>query len=181
MSGTGERLVCVAEVATAHGVRGALKLRCFTERPESVAAYGPLLDAQGRELLRPRVIGRWRGGVVVVSENIRDRDAAEALRGRKLYVPRRALPPAGEEEYYHADLLGLRAVGTGGGELGEVLAVHEFGAGTLLEIGHDRRDSVLVPFTREAVPEIHLERGYLVVEPPLTVEAEGREREEAVP
>ena len=171
MSAIRERLVCVAQVAGAHGVRGALKLRCFTERPGNVARYGPLLDARGREMLRPRVIGSWRGGVIVAAEGIPDRDAAEALRGQKLYVPRSALPPPGEDEYYHEDLVGLRAIDRAGEWLGEVLAVHDYGAGPLLEIGHGGRDSLLLPFTRETVPEIDPGRGHLVVVPPVMVEA----------
>ncbi len=181
MAGDRERLVCIAQVATAHGVRGALRLRCFTERPENVAAYGPLLDATGRELLRIRVTGSWRGGVIVSAEGIRDRAAAEALRGRKLYVPRSALPPTEVEEYYHEDLVGLRVIDEAGEPLGEVLAVQDFGAGPLLEIGHDRRDSTLLPFTRETVPEIDLERGRLVVVRPPMVEAGPADDRETIP
>ncbi len=180
MAGGIGRLVCIAQVATAHGVRGAIKLRCFTERPENVVAYGPLLDAEGRELLRPRVIGSWRGGVIVTAEGIRDRAAAEALRGRKLYVPRSALPPVEEDEYYHEDLIGLRVLDEAGESLGEVLAVHDFGAGPVLEIGRSSRDSTLLPFTRETVPEIDLARGHLLVVPPAAVAARASDEREPV-
>src|SRR3712207_3290807 len=102
----GSGMVRVASVATAHGVRGALKLRCYTEEPESVAAYGPVFDAKGRELFRLAVIGRTKGGVIAKAEGIEDRDAAEALRGLDLYVPRDCLPEPEEDEFYVSDLVG---------------------------------------------------------------------------
>ncbi len=160
------RLVCVGEIASAHGVRGQLKLRCFTAHPESILAYGPLLDEQGRELLRARIVGRWKSGVIVEAEGIGDRTAAELLRGRKLYVPRERLPALEEDEFYHVDLIGLEAVGPGGEPLGRVLAVQDFGAGELLEIGAERGHSFMVRFTRETVPEIDLEHGRITVRPP---------------
>ena len=168
----GEAMVCVARVATAHGVRGALKLRCFTEVPESVAAYGPVFDAGGRELFRLAVIGRTRGGVIARAEGIEDRDAAEALRGIDLYVPRRRLPEPEPDEFYVADLVGLDAVEPAGASCGRIVAVHNFGAGDLIEIQPAQGDSLLVPFTREAVPEIDVAARRVVVVPP--VPGEGR-------
>ena len=162
-------MVCVAQVATAHGVRGALRLRTFTEDPESVAAYGPLCDAQGRELFRVAILGQAKGGVIVRAEGIEDRDAAEALRGTRLYVPRERLPEPEPDEFYHGDLVGLEAVDAEGRPRGRVVAVHNFGAGDLIELGAEgggRGDTVLVPFTREAVPEVDLAAGRIVVVPP---------------
>lgn len=165
-----EGLVCVGEIATAHGIRGALRLRTFTEVPENVLAYGPLLDEEGRELLRiRRVVGRWKGGLVVEAEGVSDRTHAEFLRGLKVYVPRSALPEPGEEEYYHVDLIGLRVVDEAGNDLGRVLAVHDFGGGEILEYGHDRRRTHMVLFTRETVPVVDLEGGRIVVRPPAEV------------
>ncbi len=164
---TADRLVCVGEIASAHGVRGRLKLRCFTERPEDVLAYGPLLDEDGRELLRARIVGRWKSGVIVEAEGLADRNAADLLRGRRLYVPRARLPEITERDcYYRVDLVGLRVHTRDGRPLGRVLAIHDFGAGEILESGPDRRLSVLVRFTRETVPEVDLEGGRLVVDPP---------------
>lgn len=156
-------LVCVAEVATAHGVRGAMKLRCFTEQPENVALYGPLLDEQGRELLRIRIIGSWRGGVIVEAEGVRDRTAAEFLRGVRLYVPRARLPAVGEDEFYHVDLVGLEARDESGAVLGRVVSVQDFGAGELLEIETAPGRTGFVTFSREAVPEVDLAGGRVVV------------------
>lgn len=159
-------MVCVASVATAHGVRGALKLRCYTEDPESVAAYGPVFDAGGRELFRLTVIGRTKGGVIAKAEGIEDRDAAEALRGLDLYVPRDRLPATDEDEFYVSDLVGMEAVGQDGSVQGRIVAVHNFGAGDLIEVQPGEGDSRLIPFTREAVPEIDLVARRAVVVPP---------------
>lgn len=162
-NGNGEAMVCVAQVAAAHGVRGALKLRCFTELPENVAAYGPLCDEQGCELLRVRVLGPTQGGVIVRAQGIEDRDAAQALRGMRLYVPRARLPAPEADEFYHEDLVGLRALDPAGQLLGRVLAVLNFGAGDLLELEMEGGRREMIPFTREAVPEIDLKRGLVTV------------------
>jgi 16S rRNA processing protein RimM len=159
------RLVCVAAVAAAHGVRGALKLKCFTEDPASVAAYGPLADEAGRELFRVRVIGPAKGGVLVEAEGITDRDAAEALRGLRLYVPRRRLPEPEADAFYYEDLVGLAVQDVGGKPVGRVVAVHDFGAGEVIEYRDAEGRSGMVPFTTALVPEVDLGGGRLVVAP----------------
>ena len=170
MAGGGNRtMVCVAQVATAHGVRGALKLRCFTQAPENVAAYGPLCDEQGRELFQVRILSQTAGGVIAAVDGITDRDAALALRGLRLYVPRARLPAPEPDEFYHADLIGLEARDASGCRLGWVRAVQDFGAGELLEIELEGGASELVPFTRAAVPEIDLDGGHLTVVLPAPV------------
>jgi 16S rRNA processing protein RimM len=148
----GEPMVCVAQVATAHGVRGALKLRCFTQAPESVAAYGPLCDEAGHELFAVRVVSVAKGGVIVAAEGIAD-----------LYVPRSRLPATDQDEFYHEDLVGLAARDAQGRSVGRVLAVHDFGAGDILEIATEDGRSEMVPFTRDAVPEVDLAAGVLTV------------------
>jgi 16S rRNA processing protein RimM len=161
-----EAWVCVAVVATAHGVRGALKLRAYTEAPEDVAAYGPLHDRHGRRLFELSVIGRAKGGVIVRASGIEDREAALALRGTELYVPRAALPALAEDEFYYSDLEGLEAVRPDGSPVGVVRAVDNFGAGDVLElIGPDGRPLIL-PFDRRTVPEIDLAGRRVVVDPP---------------
>ena len=107
--GGGKAMVCVAQVGAPHGVRGAFRLRCFTEAPENVAAYGPLCDERGRPLFEIRIVGPAKDGVIATAPGIADRDAAEALRGKQLYVPRDQLPATDEDEYYHEDLVGLEA------------------------------------------------------------------------
>ena len=157
------RLVRVAAVAAAHGVRGALKLRCFTEDPRSVAAYGPLLDEAGRELLEVRVEGEVKGGVIVKATGVDDRDTAELLRGRELFVPRQRLPDAEPDEFYQDDLIGLEVRGSDGGRLGRVTAVHDFGAGEVLAFESDDGRESMLPFTERHVPVVDLEAGYIAI------------------
>lgn len=162
-------LVCVAVVAAAHGIRGALRLRCFTEDPRAVAAYGPLRDRSGGRALCVRVIGEAKGGVIVAVEGVDDRDAAEAMRGLELFVPRAALPALEEDEYYHADLVGLAVHDREGRPVGRVVALWDFGAGELLEIATDDNAVIDLPFTRDAVPKIDLAAGLVVVDIPETL------------
>lgn len=172
VGGRGEAMICVAQVAAAHGVRGTLKLRCFTQAPENVTAYGPLCDEHGRELFEVRIIGAAKGGVLAKAEGIEDRDAAEALRGMRLYVPRSRLPATDEDEFYHEDLIGLTARDAErNDEIGRVVAVHDFGAGDVLEIERADGRSEMVPFTRAAVPEVDLAAGVIRVVLPTGVEA----------
>ncbi len=166
-----ERLVCVAAVAAAHGVRGAMKLRCFTVAPESVAAYGPVHDEAGRELFPLEVIGRAKGGVIARARGIASREAAEALRGTRLYVPRDRLPEPDADEFYHEDLVGLAAVSRDGTPAGRVSAVYDFGAGDLIEVTGEDGTTLVLPFTREAVPEIDLAGRRIVVAPPAEIDA----------
>ena len=154
--GSGAAMVCVAQAGAAHGVRGAFRLRCFTEAPENVAAYGPLCDADGNELFEIRIVGAARDGVIAKVAGIDDRDAAEALRGKRLYVPRARLPDPGEDEFYHEDLVGLAAKDKAGRTIGRVLAVLNFGAGDILEIETEGGRREMVPFTRDAVPAVDL-------------------------
>lgn len=156
------KLICVGAVAGAHGVRGLVRIKSFTERPEAVAAYGPVADEHGRAFTIA-VKGPAKGGVLAALSGVEDRDAAEALRGRRLYVPRDAMPAAGEDEFYHADLIGLAAVADDGRPLGEVVAVHEHGSAPLLEVKPARGESRLIPFTREAVPEVDIAARRLTV------------------
>lgn len=156
--------VCLARVATAHGVRGALKLRCFTEVPEDVAAYGPVYDRDGERLFRIEVIGRSGGGVVARAEGVTDRDQALALRGTELFVPRTCLPEPEPDEFYCTDLEGLDALRADGSHLGVVRAVDDHGAGHVIEIRTDAGKPLVLPFDHRSVPTIDLEAGHVVVE-----------------
>ena len=167
-----EAMVCVAAVVSAHGVQGALKLKSFTELPESCTSYGPLCDESGRELFELRVIGVTAEGLIARASGIEDRDAAAGLRGRRLYVPRSSLPKVEDEEFYHADLIGLRAFDPTGNMIGQVVAVENFGAGDLLEIGREGEVPLLVPFTHAVVPAIDLAAGRLELVVPGEIVAE---------
>lgn len=174
--------VCLAAVAGAHGVRGLVKLKTFTEVPGDALAYGPLEDEGGArrfEIALKGSAGGKAGDLLLVRiSGIEDRTAAEALRGTRLYVAREALPEIAEEEtFYHADLVGLAAVERDGTGRGRVAAVHNFGAGDLLEIQPEGGASFLLPFTKAAVPEVDLAAGRVTIAPPEEVEARPEEGE----
>ena len=145
-----------------------MKIKSFTENPEDVAAYGPLKDASGKTTFDLKIVGLSKGLPVARIKGISDRNAAEALKGTELYVPRSRLPETEEEEeYYHADLIGLPVFFQDGEKFGTILRLHDFGAGDMLEIvpdGKGAKAAVLVPFTVEIVPEVDIAGGRVVVD-----------------
>ena len=157
-----DSLVCIAAIKGAHGVKGEARIVSFTGAPEGCFSYRPWRDETGKLTLTPK---RWRAvkdGFVVAFEESHQREAIEAMKGTRLYVPRSALPEPEDDEFYHADLIGLAVVDTGGQALGKIVAVPDFGAGTLIEITGP--DGVFFhPFTREAVPEIDLDARRCVI------------------
>ena len=149
-------------------MHGELRIRSFTERPEDIAAYGPLEDEAGERVFVLTLSGRARGHLIGRVEGIAEREDAEALRGIRLYVDRARLPPpTDEDEFYHADLLGLAAVDGEGNARGRVAAILPAGDAAVLEIdpGGDG-EALLVPFTREHVPGIDIAAGRIVIDPP---------------
>ena len=161
--------ILVGVVGRPHGVRGLLHVHSYTAEPADLATYSPLLDEAGR-----RWTLTWRGeGVAELRDQagrmLGDRTAAAALTNTRLFVERARLPEAGEEEFYLSDLVGLQAVDPAGATLGQVAVVHDYGAGTSLEIAGDGA-SVLVPFTRDCVPEVDLVARRLVIVRPVEVE-----------
>lgn len=162
----GER-VCLGVIVAAHGVRGQVRIKPFTEAPEDVAAYGTVEDEAGARRFEIEVAGRAKGTVIARIEGVEDRTAAERLRGTRLYVDRAALPAIEEDEtYYHADLIGLAVEDRAGRPLGRVVAVNDFGAGDVLELEDPEGAPLVLPFTRQVVPVVDLEGGRLVAEPP---------------
>jgi 16S rRNA processing protein RimM len=151
---SGDR-VLLGVVAAPHGVRGLVRIKSFTEDPMAVATYGPLSDESGKKEYRVEALSAARDGVLARIEGVDDRTAAEALRGLRLYVERKRLPQAGEREWYEADLIGLEAVGTDGRNWGKVIAFHDFGAGSVMEV----TGGVMLPFTDVAVPEVDVAGG----------------------
>jgi 16S rRNA processing protein RimM len=160
------RRVCVGVVTGPHGVRGAVRIKSFTEEPQDIARYGPLMDESGVRRLELRLFGTAKGVVIAHVVGVEDRDQVEGLRGLRLYLARSALPQIGEEEYYHADLIGLEAVLGDGTAVGRVRAVHDFGAGDTLELARTGAPPVMVPFTRAIVPIVEIAAGRLVLDPP---------------
>jgi 16S rRNA processing protein RimM len=159
--------ICLGQIGAPHGVRGEVRLHSFTAEPTAIACYGPLESEDGRifkiESMRPA-----KHSFVAKLSGIDDRNAAERLANTKLYVPRERLPePAEPDEFYHADLIGLRAVDRAGKEFGTVVAVHNFGAGDLIELKPPNGGKTeLLPFDAATVPEVNVGRGYLIVEVP---------------
>jgi 16S rRNA processing protein RimM len=158
--------VLLGEIGAAQGLRGEVRLRSYTEDPAAITRYGPLHDEEGRAFEIESVHGTPQALIARI-KGITTREAAEALARTKLYVERARLPERQEEEWYHADLIGLAAVDRGGEKIGVVVAVQNFGAGDLIEVKPDKGEAtVLVPFTRESVPEVDVEGGRLVLVPP---------------
>jgi 16S rRNA processing protein RimM len=160
------RRLCIGIVTGPHGVRGALRIKSFTDVPEDIARYGPVEDEDGRRRFDLSLCGAAKGVLIASLSGVDDRDQAEALRGLRLYLPRAALPQTEPEEYYHADLIGLEAVLGDGTPVGRVRAIYDFGAGDTLELARSDARSVMVPFTRAIVTVVEPERGRLVLEPP---------------
>ncbi|PWJ80119.1 16S rRNA processing protein RimM [Pseudaminobacter salicylatoxidans] len=159
-----ENPIQMAVIGAPHGVRGELRVKTFTGDPLALGDYGPLFSKDGRAFevidIRPA-----KTVVVVRFKGVNGRDAAEALNGTELFIDRSALPDDGEEdEFYHADLIGLAVKDETGAAVGRVTAVQNFGGGDILEISHAGRKGVLVPFTEAAVPEIDIKAGFLRID-----------------
>lgn len=171
-------LIFVAQVGAAHGVRGEVKVTTFTADPMALAAYKTLLRQDGSPALTIASARPSKGGIVARLKGVDDRNAAEALRGLKLFISRDLLPPPDEDEFYLADLIGLTVESVDGELLGTVKTVQDFGAGDLLEIQPRAGATWWLPFTRDAVPEVRIAEGKLIAAPPAVIEAdpdEGRE------
>ena len=155
--------VLLARVVSAHGLKGEVKLKIFTEEPEALQSYGRLNAGDGRELEISSLRAGKSGEALVQFKGFSDRSAAESLKGEDLYVPRSALPDTDTEEYYHADLIGLRAEDENGNLLGDIVAVQNFGAGDVIEIARENAESLFVAFTREMVPIVDLDAKRVVI------------------
>lgn len=164
--------ICVARIGAAHGVRGEVRLWPFTENPMAVIDYGPLSTNDGKrqfEVVRARIA---KDHLVAALKGIATREEAERLNGLELYIPRDRLPATAAGEYYHADLIGLRAIDSEGAEIGKVLAIHNFGAGDIIEITPTRGPTMLLPFTDPVVPTVDVAGGFVVIERPGEIEGE---------
>jgi len=156
----------MGRVLGAHGIKGAVRVLSYAAVPEDIARYGPLEDESAGRKFSLTVVGKARGAVLAEVEGIGDRNAAEALKGTKLYVQRSALPAPEEGEFYWDDLVGLKAEIVGGTVLGEVVAVHDYGGGPSVEVKRKAGAPVMVPFTNRVVPVVDLAAGKLVIDPP---------------
>jgi 16S rRNA processing protein RimM len=164
--------ICVARIGAAHGVRGAVKLWTFTEDPLAVQAYGPLITRDGARRFEVASAREANGHLVVTLKGVVTREEAERLNGIELYVARDQLPATDDDEYYHADLIGLAAVTAGDAPLGRVIAIHNFGAGDIIEIAPPHGPTLLLPFTNAVVPTVDLAGGRVVIELPDEIEGD---------
>ncbi len=167
--------ILLGHISTAHGIRGEVLIKSYTADPADIAAYGPLSDAGGNRTFALSNVRVVKKGVIARIDGITDRNAAEALRGTELFVERDRLPEPDEDEVYHADIIGLTASRTDGSEVGEIVAVQNFGAGDLLEIRlAGKRRTEFVPFSKDFVPDLDIAAGrIIVVMPDDTVEDDG--------
>jgi len=162
----GKDRVCVGAIAGAFGVRGEVRLKSFCAEPEAIAAYAPLFTEDGARQFDVTLRGAIPNGLAARLTGIGTREEAEALRGTRLYADREKLPSLTDDEFYHADLIGLEVLDTGGTLIGKVSAVLNHGAGDLLEVQRKGAPGVLLPFTRAAVPTIDLAMGRIIADPP---------------
>lgn len=164
MDGETRDRVCLGAITGAKGIKGEVRVRVFAEDPDALGAYGPLEDQDGGRRFKIERMQPAKDAMVVKFAGIGDRNQAEALKGTRLYVARSALPEPAEEEWYHADLIGLAVETADGTRLGTVSGLHDFGAGDLVEVARDDgAASELIPFTREYVPAVDVAGGRLVV------------------
>ena len=164
--------VCVARIGAAHGVRGQVKLWTFTEDPFAVTRYGLLSTKDGARQFEVTQAREAKGFLVATLKGVTSRNEAERLNGVELYVAREKLPATDEDEYYHADLIGLAAVTTAGEELGRVTAIHNFGAGDIIEIAPPAGATLMLPFSNAVVPTVDLAGGRVLIELPAEIEGE---------
>jgi 16S rRNA processing protein RimM len=159
--------VCVARIGAAHGTTGEVKLWPFTTRAEAIAAYGPLQTADGTQTFQIEALRPAKDFLVARLKGVTDRAAADRLRNTDLYVPRERLPVPEPEEFYYADLIGLRAEDRAGSAIGVIVAVHNFGAGDILEVTPTAGgDTMMLPFSTAAVPSVDVALGRIVVDVP---------------
>jgi 16S rRNA processing protein RimM len=166
------RDVLLGVIIAAQGLKGGVRVKTFTQTPQKLGAYGPLRDKDGRMFHVASVREAKPNEAVAQFREIADRTAAEALKGVELFVSREQLPQAEADEFYHADLVGLAAEDTEGRAIGTVRAIHNFGAGDVIEIVRADGDEVFLPFTREVAQEIDLPGNRIVIAAPEEIEAE---------
>jgi len=176
VSPTSADRVLVGAIIGPHGVKGAVRVKSFTEIPTDVASYGPVADEAGSRLFRLEITGEAKDALICrillldqsgSGRPVADRNGSEALKGVRLYVPRAQLPDTeDEDEFYHADLIGLRVELRDGTEIGRVRAIFDFGAGDVLEVGWIGGGVGFLPFTKAVVPVVDVKGGRLIADPP---------------
>ena len=159
--------ICVGAIAGAFGVRGEVRLKSFCAEPDAIASYAPLFTEDGARSFAVTITRAIPGGLAARLSGITTKEEADAVRGTSLFADREKLPNLPDDEFYHADLIGLPVFDTGGVQLGTVRAIYNHGAGDILEIfAPGRRTALLLPFTKAAVPTVDLTARRIVADPP---------------
>lgn len=159
-----EEKICLGAIVGVHGIRGEVKVKTFTEDERNLTKYGRLLNEAGTREFDLKIVGHSKELLRVKVKGVDDRNLAETLIGTGLYIERSRLPEPEEDEFYHADLIGLEARSKGGEILGEVNALYNFGAGDLIELKMADGHFEMLPFTMEYVPDIDIKNGFIIVE-----------------
>ncbi|MDH5454100.1 MAG: ribosome maturation factor RimM [Paracoccaceae bacterium] len=168
---SGDR-ICVGAIAGAFGVKGEVRLKSFCADPEAIASYAPLYTEDGSRSFTVKITRTIPGGLAGRLSGIATKEAADALRGTQLFAERAKLPSLPDDEFYHADLIGLKVLDTGGALLGTVRAVHDHGAGDILEVFQPgAKSTLLLPFTKAIIPTVDLTAGRIIADPPEETEA----------
>ena len=159
--------VCVGAIAGSFGVKGEVRLKSFCAEPDAIQTYGPLQSEDGAKTWVVRITRSVKNGFAAKLSGVSTKDAADSLKGTRLFAPREMLPELPDDEFYHTDLIGLTVLDTGGTELGRVKAVLNHGASDLLEVaGKSLKQPVLLPFTQAAVPTVDVAAGRIIADPP---------------
>lgn len=166
---SGDQIV-VGVIAGAFGVKGEVRLKSFCAEPEDIANYSPLRSEMGEDYT-VKILRSVKGGFAARLSGVRFKDEADKLKGMKLYADRNLLPALPDDEFYHADLIGLEVLDTGGEPVGKIAAVQNHGAGDIIEVrGPKLKSGLLLPFTREVVPTVDLTTGRIIIDPPEEIE-----------
>ena len=159
--------ICVGAIAGSFGVKGEVRLKSFCAEPDAIQTYGPLQSEDGAKTWDVRITRSVKNGFAAKLSGVSTKDAADSLKGTRLFAPREMLPELPDDEFYHTDLIGLTVLDTGGTELGRVKAVLNHGASDLLEVaGKGLKQPVLLPFTQAAVPTVDVAAGRIIADPP---------------
>ena len=159
--------ICVGAFSGSYGVNGEVRLKSFCADPEAIADYSPLTTEDGKRSIAFTITRNIKGALVAKVEGITNKEQADDLKGLRVFAKRTQLPALPDDEYYHADLIGLTVLDTGGTVLGKVHAVQNHGASDLLEIMPNAGgNTILLPFTREVVPTVDLTAGRIIADPP---------------
>ncbi|UWQ54075.1 ribosome maturation factor RimM [Leisingera caerulea] len=160
-------LICVGAIAGSFGVRGEVRLKSFCAVPEEIEDYSPLSNEDGSKTYSLTITRPIKNGFAALLGGVETKEDADAIKGLRLFARRDQLPQLPDDEFYHADLIGLEVYDTGGTLLGTVKSVQNHGASDLLEVhGPGLKSAVLLPFTLEAVPTVDLSQGRVIADPP---------------